>query len=206
MSTITTESSDRAVLRRLNEAGALGVSELSAAMAVTGTAVRQRLSRLMSLGLIQRETITAGRGRPSHKYSLTAKGRRESGSNFVDLALALWREVRSIKDPEVRVGLLQRIAKVMSGMYANQIQGSTTAERMESVSQMMRERDVPFHVEQNGQLPVLTATACPYPDLAEQDRGICAVEKIMFSELLGAGVKLTDCRLDGAGCCRFETN
>jgi predicted ArsR family transcriptional regulator len=201
------ESSDRAVLKRLNESGAMGVSDLASAMAVTGTAVRQRLNRLMSLGLITRDAAPAGRGRPSHKYSLTSKGRREAGSNFVDLTLALWKEVRGIKDPQVRVGLLQRIAKAMSSMYASEIQGSTTAERMESVSQVMCERDVPFHVETSaGQLPVLTAAACPYPDLAEQDRSICAVEKIMFSELLGAGVKLTDCRLDGAGCCRFETN
>jgi predicted ArsR family transcriptional regulator len=54
---------------------------------------------------------------------------------------------------------------------------------------------------------VLTALACPYPELAEQDRGICAVEKLVFSELLGEKVRLTECRLDGASnCCRFETN
>jgi predicted ArsR family transcriptional regulator len=54
---------------------------------------------------------------------------------------------------------------------------------------------------------VLTALACPYPDLAEQDRGICAVEKMMFTEMLGTPVRLTECRLDGAStCCRFQTS
>src|SRR4051812_42016161 len=118
MSTMAMENSDRAVLKRLNEAGAMGVSELTTAMSVTGTAVRQRLNRLMGLGLVQREATPAARGRPSHRYSLTSKGRREAGSNFVDLTLALWQEVRAIKDPAVRGGLLQRIAKVMSTMYA----------------------------------------------------------------------------------------
>ena len=78
---------------------------------------------------------------------------------------------------------------------------------MESVRQLLADRKVPFTVETSGQLPVLTALACPYPDLAEQDRGICAVEKMLFSELLSTPVRLTECRLDGAStCCRFQTN
>jgi hypothetical protein len=29
---------------------------------------------------------------------------------------------------------------------------------------------------------------------------------MLFSELLGEKVRLSECRLDGATCCRFETN
>ena len=176
-------------------------------MQVTATAVRQRLARLMAGGLIQREAAKAARGRPSHRYSLTEKGVRNTGSNFADLAIALWKEVRQIKDPEVRSGLIQRLAQTMAAMYGGKVQGATTDERMDAVSRLLGERNVPFAVDRSGQLPVLTALACPYPELAEQDRGICSVEKILFSELLGEKVRLTECRLDGAStCCRFETN
>jgi predicted ArsR family transcriptional regulator len=156
--------------------------------------------------LVDRELARAGRGRPSHRYALTDKGRRQTGANFVDLALALWQEVRAIEDPQVRRGLLQRIAKTMAAMYVPQVTGTTTAERMRSVSRIFSDRDVPFDVDQRDSLPVLTAVACPYPELAEQDRGICALERMLFSELVGDGLKLTDCRLDGDQCCRFETN
>jgi DeoR family transcriptional regulator, suf operon transcriptional repressor len=201
------ESSDTALIDLLRRGGALGVSEMASAMQVTATAVRQRLGRLMADGLIQRDLAKAPRGRPSHRYSLTDKGVRKTGSNFADLAIALWNEVRQIKDPAVRSGLIQRLAKTMAGMYGSQINGQTTDERMESVSRLMGEKNIPFTVDHSGQLPVLTALACPYPELAEQDRGICAVEKILFSELLGEKVRLTECRLDGASsCCRFETN
>ena len=77
----------------------------------------------MAQGLIERHLTRAGRGRPSHRYGLTEKGRRQTGANFVDLALALWKEIREIEDPEVRRGLLQRIAKTMAGMYGDQVQG-----------------------------------------------------------------------------------
>lgn len=201
-----TETSDLGLIALLRERGALGVSDLTSAMNVTATAVRQRLTRLMNQGLIQRETTKPPRGRPSHRYLLTEKGRRQTNSNFADLTLALWQEVRSIKNPEVRQGLLQRIAKTLADAYRSKVHGLNTAERMHDVSALMAERNVSFAVEHNGSLPVLTAHECPYPELAEQDRGICAVEKMLFSELLGEKVRLSECRLDGTNCCRFETN
>lgn len=202
----TTETSDIAILDLLRKVGPMGVSDLAASTRVTPTAVRQRLTRLMSQGMIDREVTRAGRGRPSHRYQLTDRGRRQSGANFVDLALALWKEIRSIEDQQVRKGLLQRIARHLADMYASDVRGATTAERMESVRELFAERKVPFEVEARNQLPVLTVVACPYPELAEADRGICALERMLFSELLGTNVKLSECRLDGANCCSFETN
>jgi DeoR family transcriptional regulator, suf operon transcriptional repressor len=202
-----TESSDVGILDLLRKAGPLGVAELAAAAQVTATAVRQRLVRLMAQGLVDRELARAPRGRPSHRYHLTEKGRRQTGANFVDLALALWNEIREIKDPEVRRGLLQRVARRMAGMYADQVTGGTTGERMEGVSRLFQERNVPFEVEESSSgLPVLTALACPYPELAEQDRGICALERMMFAELVGDPLRLANCRLDGDECCRFVSN
>ena len=208
-----TESSDIGILDLLRKAGPLGVSQLSGAAGVTATAVRQRLTRLMAQGLVDREATRAGRGRPSHRYRLTEKGRRQSGANFADLALALWQEVRGIEDPEVRRGLLQRIAKTMAKMYGTQVTGATTADRMQAVSRVFAERNVPFEVGMSAagdgesvSLPVLTALACPYPDLAEQDRTICAMERMMLGELVGGPLKLAECRLDGESCCKFVGN
>ncbi len=191
----------------------------------------------MAQGLIQRQASPAGRGRPSHAYSLTDLGRREAGHNFVDLALVLWQEVRAIPDLAVRRGLLQRIAKQMAGLYADRIGGTTAGQRMREVAAIFSQRNVPFIVEEPAaeaapladveagqttsdalanaaiasetapnRLPVLTALACPYPQLAEQDRGICALERMMIAELVQQDVKLSACRLDGDSCCRFQTN
>ncbi|MEX2113762.1 MAG: winged helix-turn-helix transcriptional regulator [Pirellulales bacterium] len=201
-----TESSDIGILDLLRKTGPLGVQQLAGATQVTATAVRQRLTRLMSQGLVDRELSRASRGRPSHRYRLTEKGRRQSGANFADLAVALWNEVRAIEDAEVRRGLLQRIAKSLAGMYGQRVSGATTAERMRSVSRLFAERNVPVEVEGSEALPVLTAVACPYPELAEQDRGVCAMERMMLTELVGDSLRLADCRLDGDTCCRFVTN
>lgn len=201
------ETSDTQFLDLLRKHGPLGVSQLISQTGVTATAVRQRLNRLLKDGLIEREATAGSRGRPSHKYQLTEQGRRSAGANFADLAVALWQEIREIKDREIRRGLLQRVSKRMAEHYAEQIEGDSLGERMESLARLFTARQIPFDVQRNSEnhsLPMLSAHACPYPVLAEQDQSICAMERMMFSELLGENVKLSNCRLNGDSCCTFE--
>ncbi len=198
-----TETSDKAVLDFLRREGAVTISALVAEMGVTATAVRQRLQRLAADGLIERHTERKGRGRPNHRYSLTEKGERTAGTNFGDMASVLWDEIKSVEDPAIRRGLLKRIASRLAERYRSQVGGNTLGERMAMLAGVMSERDVPFKVEHADALPVLSALACPYPELARRDRGVCTMEKMMLSEILGENVRLSECRLDGATCCTF---
>jgi predicted ArsR family transcriptional regulator len=69
---------------------------------------------------------------------------------------------------------------------------------------LFAERRVPVHVDEKSPLPVLKTNACPYPELADQDRSVCAMEGLLLSELLGTAVRLQECRLDGGTCCSFH--
>jgi DeoR family suf operon transcriptional repressor len=197
------ESSDKAMIDLLRRNGAVTVSVLVAEMGVTATAVRQRLQRLMADGLIERQAENKGRGRPNHKYSLTEKGQRSGGDNFADMADVLWDEIKSVSDPDVRRGLLKRIAGRLAARYSDRVAGETLGDRMAELAGVMAEREIPFQVEQSGSLPILSALACPYPELAMRDRSVCTMEKMMLSEILGENVRLAECRLDGATCCTF---
>lgn len=197
------ESCDKAMLDVLRRNGAVTIAVLVAEMGVTATAVRQRLQRLMADGLIERKAENKGRGRPNHRYSLTAKGERSAGTNFADMADVLWDEIKSVDDPEIRRGLLKRIAGRLAARYRNDVNGQTLGDRMTALAEVMGEREIPFRVEQNGALPVLSALACPYPELAMRDRSVCTMEKMMLSEVLGENMRLSECRLDGATCCTF---
>jgi DeoR family suf operon transcriptional repressor len=198
--------SDVAILDLLRKQQQMSVAQLSAAMQVTATAVRQRLNRLLEQEYITRVTVRSGRGRPSHDYLLTAKGERKTGANFADLAVALWQEICSIDNMEVRRGLLERISKRLTVMYGDQVQAETIAERLDQFGELLTDRELPFSVSEEGDLPVLTMLACPYPGLAEQDRSICSMERMMLADVLGSSVTLTECRLDGDCCCTFEVD
>jgi len=205
MATIS-ETSDAALLNLIRRSGGATVAELADAAEVTPTAVRQRLTRLMAQGLVQRHQQRAGRGRPTHRYVLTEKARRLAGSNFADLAVVMWRELRNVPDLQVRRGLFKRLAERMAEMYAPEVRGQSLSERIESVVELFAEREVQFEAGQSAGLPVLNAVTCPYPELAEQDRTICSMERILFSELLGEQVSLSRCRLDGETCCTFQSS
>jgi len=197
------ETSDEVLLNYLRRCGPARISDLVAETGVTATAVRQRIGRLMAEGLIERRTEKVGRGRPNHRYSLTEKGERAGGTNFSDLAIVLWEEIKAVPDPAVRRGLLKRIADRFVAKYRGSVEGETLGKRMTSLAGLMNERDIPFEVNDAEGLPVLSALACPYPELAKTDRGVCTMEKLMLSEVLGESVRLSACRLDGAACCTF---
>lgn len=198
-----TETSDKGMLDFMRREGAVTISRLVEEMGVTATAVRQRLQRLMAEGLVERRSERKTRGRPNHRYSLTEKGERSAGNNFADMALVLWEEIRSVPDIEVRRGLLKRIAGRLVERYRVDVSGDTLGDRMKSLSRLMADREVPFEIGASSELPVLTALACPYPELAKLDRSVCTMEKLMLSEILGESVRLSECRLDGANCCTF---
>jgi DeoR family suf operon transcriptional repressor len=199
----STETADRQMLDFIRQQGAVTISALIAEMGVTATAVRQRLQRLTDDGLVERQTERKGRGRPNHRYSLTEKGQDSAGNNFADMATVLWEEIKSVDDPAIRRGLLKRIASRFVERYRNDVAGETLGERMKALASVMGERQIPFTVDESKSLPVISALACPYPELAKADRSVCTMEKLMLSEILGENVRLSECRLDGATCCTF---
>lgn len=194
------------ILDMLRQRERMTVVEFARSLEVTATAVRQQLQRLLAEGLIERTPSRGSRGRPRHEYCLTEKGRRTSGNNFADLAMALWLEIRAIPSPDIRRGLLQRLAARLSSFYAGQVTGENPQVRMESVADLFADREIPLRVRLEGELPVIDALSCPYPQLAQQDRTICSLEKLMFSELLQTPLKLSQCRLDGDHCCTFTAS
>jgi DeoR family transcriptional regulator, suf operon transcriptional repressor len=197
-------ASDIVIVDLLRRQASMTVVDLASALQVTATAVRQRLTRLMAQGYIQRSSTKAGRGRPSHFYSLTGKGRRKAGSNFGDLAVAVWKEIVAIPDSSVRRVLIQRISERLAEIYAERVEGLSVEQRMEQLAGLFRERRVPFNVERGRGKPQLKAVSCPYPDLADRDRNICAMERQLLTRLLGTRLLQRECRLDGDPCCSFE--
>ncbi|WP_153556776.1 helix-turn-helix transcriptional regulator [Roseimaritima sediminicola] len=207
-------SVDRELIDTLRDGQRRGVAELTDALGVTATAVRQRLERLLEDGLIQRHKVVSGRGRPTFNYSLTVLGHRHAGADHGELAEAMWREIVTLPDESVRTRLLSGIARRLGQNYKSQLtrpddpSGDALEQRMRELSKLMAGNRIPNDVTRSGEeaLPVLGITACPYPDLtdASEHRSMCHLEEEMLSEALGREIQLTSCRLDGDHCCQFS--
>lgn len=173
-------------------------------MGVTATAVRQRLNRLMALDLVERSHSVEGRGRPSHHYELTDKGRRSSANNLGDLAVVLWEEIQKIPDAVTRQSVISGAVERLAKKYESETSGNTVEERMQSVVALFAERQIPISLETREGLPVIKVEGCPYPTLAQENHDICNLEKDLLSKVIGHPIDRCQCRQDGDQCCTYE--
>jgi predicted ArsR family transcriptional regulator len=201
------ESSDRTLLDLIRRRGPLTVNEMVAEMGVTGTAVRNRLSRLVGAGLVERRSRQNGRGRPKHTYEASVEAHKRLGQNYADLAVALWEELMStVDDRKLRRHLFLRITERLAEVYKTHVKGDGWEGRLVQLSHVLQDRGVEAEVARDDAvlLPFLRQHSCPYYELAETDRAICALERKMLEKILGTGLKLSQCRLDGDRSCDFQ--
>ena len=201
------KSSDRALLDLLRRRGPMTVVEMAGCLGVTGTAVRNRLSRLLESGLVERRAEVKGRGRPRHAYQASVKAQKRLGQNYADLAVALWEEMMTtVEDRKLRRLLFTRLTDRLAEMYRCQVSGQEWEGRLVQLTNLLHDRGVEVEVARDGvgASPILRQHSCPYYELAETDRAICALERKMFEKVLGRGLRLSQCRLDGDHSCDFQ--
>jgi predicted ArsR family transcriptional regulator len=198
-------AADRELIEQITQ-GADSVPGLCTATGVTATAVRQRLTRLEAAGLVEKESLRSGRGRPRNAYRVTELGYRQLGSKAGELAVALWSTVAGTEDSEVRNRLLGRLRDSMRQQYGRDVTGTSVSERMQQLGAALHEHGFPVEVviDTAGGLPVLREKHCPYREISTRDAGICELERAVFSDVLGAPVELTACCREGEACCQFE--
>lgn len=202
----TTEQSDAEFLAELQRIAPATIQQLCDSTGVTANAVRQRLTRLESRGLVQRQRIRQERGRPMYGYSLTSLGLRRLGDDYAELALLLWKEIRGIEEVAVRDRLMGRIREALVKRLGSKVTGLSALARTQELSATLSGRGLAVEVEESttGQLPILREHSCPYHELAAEDSSICEIEQSVFAEVLGMPVELSACRLDGHRCCEFQ--
>ena len=195
---------DRDLLVRLNRHNRAGVEQLCEDLGVTATAVRQRLTRLGEAGLVDRAPVNVGRGRPKHLYGLTAAGRRALGSNYQELADAMWSALSEVEDEAVRSFLFGRLQDTLVARYGGDADGAgELADRLAGLRDALRVHGFQVELDESGDRPVLREHHCPYLDISEDDPHICELEQRVFERVLGTGVELTRCCRDGDACCEF---
>ncbi|HUQ71941.1 MAG TPA: transcriptional regulator [Planctomycetaceae bacterium] len=198
------DEGDQQFLQLLRSQQETTIPALCDAAGVTATAIRQRLSRLQGFGLVEREAVRVGRGRPFHRYVLTEAGHRELGDNFAELAMLLWQSVREIEEPEIRNRVLGRIRDQLARRYGGVIADRSLDARMNTLQSSLSARGFQVDVIQRNGLPVLREHHCPYHELAAVDAGICELEQQVFEAVLGSPLTLTQCCREGRGICEFQ--
>ena len=100
-------------------------------LGVTATAVRNRLTRLVGSGMVERKTEQGGRGRPRHTYQASVEAQQRLGQNYADLATVLWDEMMwTVEDRKLRRLLFGRITDRLAELYRAQVSGDAWEGRL----------------------------------------------------------------------------
>lgn len=191
------------VLKAIQVRGKASIKDVAADLGVTASAVRLQLAQLQASGAIRTDKVREGVGRPYYVYSLTPQAYgllyRETG----DLARMLLEEVSETQGQDALRALLGGLGKRLADKYRDQVPGRDLPDRVRAWADLLDRRGLAVEIEETGEGYVLREYGCPYHNLAVENRAVCEMERQVVARLLGSGVKLTKCVLDGHRGCEF---
>lgn len=195
------------LLRHLlrNKSGAT-VDELSRAIGVTRTAVRQHLSSLMRDALVAPGAARPSGGRPKRLFVLTDGGREAFPRHYSWFAQLL---VEAIAKEHGTAGLRTRLGRIASAVVTQLRQRApANANRREKIEQLAAVMDEIGYdaraIQISGSTPTIEADNCVFHELAMKHPEICHFDLALLSGYTGDKVELHECMARGGHVCRFH--
>jgi predicted ArsR family transcriptional regulator len=194
-----TDAERPAVLDLLKLHGPLNAPRLAKLRDVALTAVRQQLAALERERLVRSGVERRGVGRPTRLYSLTEKAEALFPQAYGPLALSLLRQIRAA-DGEAKIdALLARRSRDLLNAYRARLKGKTVAEKWRELARIRAEEGYMAR----GAAAGLTEHHCPIAAIAREFPQVCAFEKRLFEQVLGAKLDRTEHLASGGRACVY---
>jgi DeoR family transcriptional regulator, suf operon transcriptional repressor len=194
------------VLKAIQLRGQARINELADDLGVTTSAVRQHLTQLQASGAVRTRKVREGVGRPYYLYSVTPEAHNLFYKDYGELARLLMDEVAATQGPQALQTVLRSVTKRLADKYRDEVNGLDLTDRISAWAEMLDRRGVTVEINKTDNGYLLTEYGCPYQNVAIENRAICEMEQQVMARLLGSGVKLTQCVLDGHHGCRFRVS
>ena len=125
------------VLMTLKTRGPQSVAVIAKALDVTAEAVRQQMARLHADGLVDSESRSAGRGRPTQIWFLTAAGQRRFPDTHADMTVQMINAVRQVFGDDGVDKLIAVREAAMLATYQQALEGADgLPQRLESLARV----------------------------------------------------------------------
>ena len=188
----------------LQRRGPMTTRQMQKELGVTATAVRVQTERLVAEGMITKSRRHVGRGRPADEFRITDKIHTLYGRNYGDLLSLLFKEIRQTMGKEVVRKLLDGVCTQLVESYKDAVTGQTLDERLRQIAELLHSKGIPAEVIDDDGPPGLLMLGCPYHELSRDEPLLCEMETKMFSRLIGAPVKLYQCKSRGDPVCEIR--
>lgn len=198
------------MLVRLRHDGPSSPEDLAGSLGVSRTGVLQQLHALETAGLVARESVRHGVGRPRHVYDITEAAQDLFPTNYDGLASGLLAAIASIGGEELVGGVFDERRR-----HTRERLGRRLADRLAPDASLIdRARELAVIQDEQGYLAEAIVSAdgvirlvernCAIHRIAADHRAACQAELELFRDLLGADVERETHIAAGDRCCTYR--
>lgn len=196
----------RRILDYLRRHGRGTVKELGEVFGLTSTGIRQHLTVLERDGLVEAREERGKVGRPALVYRLTSLGDALYPKLYDLLANTLLQEVRAMAGAQGQQNLYRRVAARFAEPYLQRVEDRPLEERVQETCAIINERGCLCECLPAGEGDwLIQQYACPFPNVAAANPGVCALEVEFVRRLTGgADVRLVSSLVRGDRTCTYR--
>jgi predicted ArsR family transcriptional regulator len=200
----------RDLLLRLRHDGPSAPEELAAALGASRTGVLQQLHALEAAGLVSRQAIRHGVGRPRHVYDVTDAAQDLFPTNYDGLASGLLAAIRSVGGEDLVHDVFDERRRITRDRVSQRL-----AERLPADAPLIeRARELAVIQDEQGYLAEavigtdgvirLVERNCAIHRVAAATTAACQAELDLFREVLGTDVERETHIAAGDRCCTYR--
>jgi predicted ArsR family transcriptional regulator len=200
----------RALLLRLRHDGPSSPEDLATGLGVSRTGVLQQLHALEAAGLVSRQAVRHGVGRPRHVYDVTDAAQDLFPTNYDGLASGLLAAIRAVGGE----GLVQDVFEERRRITRDRVR-QRMAERLPADAPLAdRARELAVIQDEQGYLAEavigtdgvirLVERNCAIHRVAAATTAACQAELDLFREVLGTDVERETHIAAGDRCCTYR--
>jgi len=197
------------VLMTLKTRGPQSIAVIARAMDVTAEAVRQQMTRLHADGLVDAESRSAGRGRPTQIWFLTEAGHGRFPDTHAEMTVQMIAAVRQVFGEEGIDKLVQVRESAMFSSYRQAMRDASGLKaRLERLVGVRCAEGYMAELRQDGADFIFIENHCPICSAAKACMGFCRSELELFRKVLGEGVRVEreEHILAGARRCAYRVS
>jgi predicted ArsR family transcriptional regulator len=192
------------ILEFLRRDGEATARQLAAFLGVTTTAVRQQNAVLEREGLVAITESRGHAGRPALVYSLTPAANAAFPNRHDDLANLLLDQIRASGGSQGLQTALMRVAARSAEPYEGRVKGREIGERVAETAAIINERGNLADSAAAGDSYLIHQYTCPFPNVAPEHSGVCALEVEFVRRLSGGDARLVRSLLRGDRSCTYR--
>ncbi len=200
----------RSLIVHLRRNGPSSPDRLATELGASRTGVLQQLRALELAGLVRRETVRHGVGRPRHVYDVTERAQRLFPAAYDGLATGLLAAVRAIGGDD----LVDEVFEARGRMATERVRAKLaerlpeTATVLERAAELARIQDEQGYLAEailgpDGVIRVVEHN-CSIHRVAKDHQAACRAELALFREVLGVDVERETHIAAGDRCCTYR--